>query len=155
MALVNFVSRQQAEAFTPGNGGFFCLISIADPDVRPTLRPGWRQRLELRFHDLEGGPEDYEYRMPYAVFPAQDHCDRILDFGRSALTRGENVLVHCEAGVSRSGAAALALEALGFELPNRDRANCANLSMLKLFGNKLGREIVRPSPKFSGSIALW
>lgn len=155
MPIVNFVSRQQAEAFVPGARDFYSLISIADPDVRPALRQGWKQRLELRFHDLEGGPEDYEYRMPYAVFPAQEHCDLILDFGRAALARGENVLVHCEAGVSRSGAAALALEALGFELFNRDRASCANLSMLKLFGNKLGREIIRPEPKFSGSVALW
>lgn len=139
----------------PGTGGFCRLISIADPDVRPALRPGWKQQLDLRFNDLEGGPGDYEYRMPYAVFPEQAHCDLILDFGRSALACGENVLVHCEAGVSRSGAAALALEALGFELFNRDRASCANLSMLKLFGARLGREITRPEPKFSGLIALW
>lgn len=152
--IVNFVSRQIAEAFVPGTGGFAHLISISDPDVTPQLAQGWAGVLPLRFHDLD--PANYPgTKFPHAVLPSVEHCAQVLEFGRACLARGENVLVHCEAGVSRSGATALALEALGFDLNNRTRADCANLPMVRLFEQLLDHTIEIPKARFSGSIALW
>lgn len=153
--IVNFVSRQIAEAFDPGTGGFTHLISVSDPDVEPCLRSGWTAVLPLRFHDLN--PGDFpDAKFPYAVLPTAAHCAQILEFAQACLLRGESVLVHCEAGVSRSGAVALALESLGFELFNRKRANCANSLMVQLFNGMLVKPITVPEDRFSeGGIALW
>jgi predicted protein tyrosine phosphatase len=153
MPTVNFVSRQIAEAFMPGTGGFRHLISIADPDVSPELRPGWQGVLPLRFHDLNA-KESYASKRPYAVYPDESACQQIIAFACDCLDRGENVLVHCEAGVSRSAAAALALEALGFELWNRQRANFANVYMLELFSNLLGVRLQAPACQTKGGIVL-
>lgn len=151
---VNFVSRQIAERFEPGRNGFGRLISIADPGVEPALIPGWAAVLPLRFSDILR--MDGSARHPkYKEGPSQEHCEMILSFGREALSKGESVLIHCEAGVSRSGAAALALEALGFGLENRGRACEANMAMLEMFSELLGRKIERPEPMTRGGIILW
>lgn len=140
MPLVNFVSRQAAEVFSPGRGGFRHLISISDPEIAPVLNPGWDGVLRLRFHDLDELPVGRSF----ARLPEEGDCSLILAFGKETLKAGVNLLVHCEAGASRSAAAALALEAVGFELPNRSRAYAANRRMVELFSRLLGQEIVVP-----------
>lgn len=150
MPLVNFVSRQMAEAFEPGKGGFRHLISISDPEITPRLKPGWENVLSLRFHDLDGR---YVKPQSRGLPPTLEHCDQILRFAEGILPLAGNVLVHCEAGVSRSAATALALEAMGFGLSNRERASGANLYMVEMFGEILGRKIA--VPEHQGTALLW
>ena len=78
------------------------LLTLLDP-VRPMWKPSaippenW---LWLRFQDQES-PQ-------YHQAPAREHAEQILAWGKN-LPDHARVLVHCEAGVSRSTASALAL----------------------------------------------
>src|SRR5690349_13870359 len=79
------------------------VLSILAPDLpepEAFLAFPPHRRLELRFNDvIEPAPG--------AILPETDHVVQLLAFGRDAMAAGEaaHVLVHCQAGVSRSTAA--------------------------------------------------
>ena len=78
------------------------LITILDPDdsiQRPSSIAA-ENHLELYFEDHD---DDY-----LTNSPTIEHCQRILDFGKS-LPDDSFTVAHCFAGISRSTAAALAL----------------------------------------------
>ena len=78
------------------------VLSLLDPGKRPFLHPKTDRNnwLLLHFEDNldENDPNS----------PTRSHVTQILEWGRS-LPGDAVVLVHCEAGVSRSTAAALAI----------------------------------------------
>lgn len=79
------------------------VISISNVDVAPP--PGFEalpaRKLALQFYDLrDSGPPEYR--------PKPEHVEQILRFA-APISAGERVLVHCNAGISRSSAAALAI----------------------------------------------
>ena len=84
------------------------VLSLLAPDWPPLaafdLYPPHR-RLELRFHDvIDPGPG--------AVAPQPDDIEQLLQFGRDLKdTPRAHLLVHCQAGVSRSTAAAILIVA--------------------------------------------
>lgn len=108
------LGRTMVERFFPGR--FDVCISIGDPDLPPAkLQPGWRDVLVLQFDDLdievppgtlctsnvseEGRP----------VVPiAEEHAAQIVAFARKH-RRARRIVVHCEAGASRSVSTAIAL----------------------------------------------
>src|SRR2546425_4108951 len=76
------------------------VISLLDPDFPfPELGPTYvGKHLRLRFHDVHILTEDQ-------VPPSVEHIDHLLGF-LGAWSSGEDLLVHCRAGISRSTAAA-------------------------------------------------
>lgn len=78
------------------------VLSLTDMDKRPFLRPGFDPAnwLWLKFEDVLDEKDMYA--------PTKLHVALILEWGLK-LPEDAIVVVHCEAGVSRSTAAALAL----------------------------------------------
>jgi len=97
-----FVCQRSSVARKTSQIGATHVLSLLDPGKRPFLHPNTNRKnwLLMNFEDnlTEKEPNS----------PTRDHVARILEWGR-ALPNDAIVLVHCEAGVSRSTAAALAL----------------------------------------------
>jgi len=88
------------------------FVSLIDPDeVNTYLQPprGTRHRLQLVFHDLD----DIEVTIPkYLRYeaPKEHHVASLVEFGRKMAPLPDwGLLTHCEAGISRSSAAAITL----------------------------------------------
>ena len=78
------------------------VLSLTDADKRPFLHPSFNKVnwLWLKFEDVLDAKDYYA--------PSPEHVQTILEWG-SRLPSDAVLLVHCEAGVSRSTATALAL----------------------------------------------
>lgn len=76
------------------------VISLLDPDFPfPELGPTYvGKHLQLRFHDVHVPTEGQ-------VLPSVKHVDHLLGF-LGAWNPGEDLLIHCRAGIGRSTAAA-------------------------------------------------
>jgi predicted protein tyrosine phosphatase len=88
------------------------FVSLIDPDeIHTFLQPPrqTRQRLQLVFHDLD----DIEMTLPcYARYsaPTEQHVVSLVDFGKEMAPLDDwGLLTHCEAGISRSSAAAITM----------------------------------------------
>ena len=96
-----------------GNAMLIRILDVQDWDVKAPAHPFKDVRV-LRFDDLSAGwadPVKFARRGP-----RQEHADDILLALAEAHERGMNVVVHCRAGVARSGAVSLAAELVfGFE----------------------------------------
>jgi len=95
------LSREEAELYEP-RGKEIC-ISISDPDASPArVSPRFAAVLRLNFNDVieRGEPSD--------ILFAEDHAREIRKF-LDAWPKAERVMVHCNAGVSRSPGVALGL----------------------------------------------
>lgn len=97
------------------------FVSLIDPDeINTFLQPPLhtKHRLQLVFHDLD----DIEMNLPkYSRYkaPEQRHVEALVDFGRNMAPLDDwGLLTHCEAGISRSSAAAITmLVAAGYTPP--------------------------------------
>jgi len=99
------LSREEAEAYEP-RGKEIC-ISISDPDAPPAeVSSRFAAVLRLNFDDVteRGEPSD--------ILFAEDHAREIRKF-LDSWPMAERVMVHCNAGVSRSPGVALGLCDLG------------------------------------------
>ncbi|MDP9278997.1 MAG: hypothetical protein M3P00_06205 [Gemmatimonadota bacterium] len=95
------LSREEAELYEP-RGKEIC-ISISDPDASPArISSRFAAVLRLNFDDVieRGEPSD--------ILFAGDHAREIRKF-LDAWPKAERVMVHCNAGVSRSPGVALGL----------------------------------------------
>ena len=93
--------REEAELYEP-RGKEIC-ISISDPDASPArVSSRFAAVLRLNFNDVveRGEPSD--------ILFAEDHAREIRKF-LDAWPKAERVMVHCNAGVSRSPGVALGL----------------------------------------------
>lgn len=96
---VTFLSRPKAAALKPPAG--CALISVYDrsePQLQP--QPGWSRVLYLRFHDTDGG------QMGLEVF-SEAQAQQALDFVRELSPDVDHLVIHCQAGQSRSAGLAL------------------------------------------------
>ncbi len=95
------LSREEAERYEP-RGKEIC-ISISDPEA-PAARisPRFTAVLRLNFDDVT------ERGVPSDILFAEDHAREIRKF-LDAWPNAERVVVHCNAGVSRSPGVALGL----------------------------------------------
>ena len=99
------LSREEAEAYEP-RGNEIC-ISISDPEAPPAdISPRFAGVLRLNFDDVteRGEPSD--------ILFAEDHASEIRQF-LDSWPGAERVMVHCNAGVSRSPGVGLGLCDLG------------------------------------------
>jgi rhodanese-related sulfurtransferase len=98
------MSRDDAEKFIAGPNDV--CISIRTPGAEPAdLSPNFREVLRLYFHDLGGFPE------PWPADAEQLTAEQAESIVQFALRhrQAQRLIVHCEAGISRSVAVALAL----------------------------------------------
>lgn len=86
------------------------FVSLIDPDDRETpLHPpkSTAYKLQLIFNDLD----DIEMKLPMFaryIRPEEEHVARLVAFGRAMESLTDwGLLVHCEAGISRSTASAI------------------------------------------------
>jgi predicted protein tyrosine phosphatase len=97
-----FVCNRSAVSRKTSQVGATHVLSLLDPGKKPFLHPNTDRRnwLLLHFEDNLLATEPNS--------PTLEHVSKILEWG-CKLPEDAVVLVHCEAGVSRSTAAALAL----------------------------------------------
>lgn len=104
----------RGEAWTeqhPQGGGETVCISITEPGRKVRLPSGYVDVLRLFFQDYDttrGEKDGLKSHIPdTAELFTRGHAAKISRFARK--WRGKNILVHCAAGISRSGAVAEAL----------------------------------------------
>lgn len=114
MPRIQNVSRhciEEGHHIKPGPNGAL-LIQIVDPDCS-FPHPAWpfTSTLQVKFLDIEDDQEciDPDWR------PNEFHASEIVWQLRNALQKGMDVVVHCHAGICRSGAVAEAGVVMGFE----------------------------------------
>jgi predicted protein tyrosine phosphatase len=88
------------------------LISIVDPaSWRPDAKHNFKERYDFEFLDIEAN--DYSFEEDWKFSEAQ--AAEIVKLLHRALDNNMNVIVHCFAGVSRSGAVCEIGVSMGFE----------------------------------------
>ena len=92
------------------------LIQIQDFGSWQFAKPQHQEKFHkihrFRFEDCE---EEYQSSIQ------NDQAAELAKILQEALTNGHNVLVHCHAGICRSGAVAEVGTIIGFDEPDRDR----------------------------------
>lgn len=113
-----------------GDGGI--LIQIVDPDMEfPVPKKLFDEVYRFKFLDLD---------VPGPQAISRDQANEIAKVVASAVKRDRNVIVHCHAGVCRSGAVAEFGCTLGMEDTMRFRA--PNLLVKKMLFDTIHRGII-------------
>jgi predicted protein tyrosine phosphatase len=113
--ILEHLSRERAEAYRDRRP--YAVISITDPDYPEAslqLDPLRVGVLRLQFHDISHTPEEFAslVRRPerdHYILPTADHARQIVRFVRAMAPRVEKIVIHCEAGISRSAGVGAAL----------------------------------------------
>jgi len=108
---IDILSRDVAQGLLcAGSSTIKHIISISDENTEPPR--GYKQhparKIALQFYDIT--PVDYEGKDA----PQLHHVEQILEFAKD-IGPGEYTLIHCNAGISRSSASALAVIASKLE----------------------------------------
>lgn len=98
LSYINFTNQNYAERLDPQDS--MALISIRSPGFEVLLRPGWKHLLILEFNDID------RKMPPWKLFD-KDQAKQVIDFVESLPDEVDSIMVHCEAGISRSAAVAL------------------------------------------------
>lgn len=123
------------------------VISITDPEQKDALISGTDNILRLRFLDLTEG---------VGIFNDK-HAQQVIDFVQKMNEMGiEKMVVHCEAGVSRSAAVALSLYTLlDCTFNQLEQADFANTHVVATMQKFIDKTIVIPEKKLGGKIILF
>ena len=82
------------------------LVSVVGRDYQPSTPPGLDSHRHLRM-----ACDDIFDPLPGYVLPEAEHVEALIEFART-WNRAAPMLIHCQAGVSRSMAAALTVNVL-------------------------------------------
>ena len=137
---VKFFSREKVESIRKFNGKKAGLISISSSDDEPAnLQQGWSAILSLVFDDIERldvvRPED-----EYIVFD-EEIAKKIVQWIVEHKDRLDFLIVHCNAGISRSGAVAKWV-ALVLDLPFDDEYDLYNKHVYRTLVRVGGWEVL-------------
>lgn len=132
---VQFCSRKEAEAMPARHD--WSVISITEPISafgQAKLQPGWHYILRLEFHDIDQEEEPYQLMTPEMAY-------NIVTFVREMAQEARGILVHCNAGVSRSAAMAMWI-AEEFDLPFIRGYQLHNRHVYRLLCEAARREVI-------------
>lgn len=87
---------------TKRDPGFWNVVSMMEPELPMPMSHGFRQHLKLRFHDVENVD-----RVEGVVGARWEDLRDVFEFVDGL--PGQPILIHCNAGLSRSPAVALGL----------------------------------------------
>lgn len=126
--IIEAINRNQMEAYIPDiqNIVAICIYSsgTGELDTPPRLKDGWKDRLFLRFDDIDPStPKDVIETYDLKLFD-KEQATKILSFILE--TDPNKVIINCDAGISRSVAVKLALEQI---------FNCVNLFLNKRYSS--------------------
>lgn len=109
------MSRVRAARLVPNTS--CALLSISTPTRPYPISPqyaGWADVLQLEFHDVANEVPADDWLDTYIRFSA-DEAARSCEFARRALSAGiEDLVIHCDAGLSRSVGIAESLRRAGW-----------------------------------------
>jgi predicted protein tyrosine phosphatase len=164
MKFTSFISKKKAEAFTDTKDSEKrILISITTPgESRSTgycreailHMDAWRDVLRLKFHDVEPELDGYDY-----VIFSHDDVKKIFDFLKKHEDEIDEVVVHCEAGISRSAAVSKFIAVIyGLEFPENYMLYNRNIfsTLMRLYGEAFYDKGILPKdllPAIQGEIA--
>ena len=95
------------------------LISIVDPaSWRPTAKHEFKERHDFEFLDIEKN----DFALDEAMRCSQEQANELVRLLQYALANRMNVVVHCFAGICRSGAVCEVGVMMGFEDTDRFRS---------------------------------
>ena len=147
MPKIQNVSRACIEAgnHMPTNAGReVVLIQISDPDVdHPTPYRYFHKTYQFKFLDIE---ESSPCIVP-AWRPGKTDAYSIASILLTALKLDQDVVVHCHAGICRSGAVAEVGEMLGFEYAGDGKQ--PNVALKTLLMDALGIRVTEASSAFN------
>lgn len=132
MFIENVAAADIPRAFHYDPGANSMLISICDPaGWRPEARYPFLERHDFEFLDLEDQDLAKNPDWEPAMISQQQARDLVMLL-RRAMDHGMNVIVHCTAGVCRSGAVAEVGVIMGFEDAERFRIPNSRVKRLML-----------------------
>lgn len=142
---VCFISRKEFESRCPLPNEV--AISIGDPDQEtPRILEDYEDSVRLRFLDLEP-KECWKHGLDPAACMTVTQAEELANFIQCNHAQKEaiSVVVHCEAGVSRSAAVALTIATYaGLALINR-HPSFANPHVVQLLADELGVPVSIPA----------
>jgi len=132
---VVFTGRDQAEASI--GWPHWAVISIT-AEKPAALREGWHSILRLEFDDIDM-VGDFDAAAPYILFN-DTHANKIIEFAKAVRDshKVEGILVHCQAGISRSAAVAKWI-AEQYQLPFAESYALYNKHVYRVLRNEMLR----------------
>jgi predicted protein tyrosine phosphatase len=135
---VIFTGRDQAEASAAWPHWAVISISGLNPAV---LKEGWHSVLRLEFDDIDV-VGDFDLSEPYILF-SEAQAEQVIEFVQTVRDSHEveGILVHCQAGISRSAAVAKWI-AEKYVLPYPERYMLYNKHVYRTLSEAMNRRLL-------------
>jgi rhodanese-related sulfurtransferase len=119
--------REEIERYIPYPNSV--LVSMRNPmSLIPSFRDGWEDILILSFDDVERYSSLATQLAGFNHAPSLEDTEKIYLFLHKY--KDKNIIAHCEAGVSRSGAVREFLSRMGWQVGNPQRYIAPNNTIL-------------------------
>jgi predicted protein tyrosine phosphatase len=116
------ISYAQAQSGDYPHPGDSVLIQITDPGTpAPTTAHKYLAKHHFQFHDADDNNGAGEFPYVPKVLIKDEQAKQIVEILRNAIDNDTNVVVHCHAGICRSGAVCEVGVMMGFDDPERVR----------------------------------
>lgn len=141
---IHFCPRYTAEGTVFKNT--HAVISITDPDQKDVIIKGTENLLRLKFLDLEAPINHPKFNNHFLFNEEQaKEIHRFILSINEPNQKIDHLIIHCEAGASRSAAVALfAYHLTQADFPKYHDANFANKLVVKTFSNLFSLQIDIP-----------